>query len=103
MPSSQAYDLRRPTFSLGGISSDICWGIPLGVVITSGESEAVITETFSFLKTTFPGEGDKGPEVCITDDCSAGFNSTWPDTTLLYCAHVSASLLAKLVVLVMGC
>ena len=57
-------------------------GIPLGVEITSGESEAVITETFSFrLKTTFPGDtlygkGDKGPEVCITDDCSAGFNST---------------------------
>ena len=81
MPSSQAYDLRRPTFSLGGISSDIYCGIPLGrVVITSGESEAVITETVSFLKTTFPGDtlgiGDKGPKVCITDDCSAGFNST---------------------------
>ena len=88
MLSFQAYDLRRPTFSLEGISSDICWGIPLGVEITSGESEAVIAETFSFLKTTFPGDtlygkGDKGPEVCITDDCSAGFNSTWPDTTLL--------------------
>ena len=51
-------------------------GIPLGVVITSGESEEVITEAMTFLKAIVPtnafyGRGAQGPEVCITDDCDA--------------------------------
>ena len=51
-------------------------GIPLGVVITSGESEEVITEAITFLKAILPtnafyGRGAQAPEVCITDDCDA--------------------------------
>ena len=80
-----------PTFVISTCTS--AGGIPLGVVITSGESEAVITEAVTFLKNILPcnafyGRGFKGPEVCITDDCDAeraALRNTWPDTTLLLC------------------
>lgn len=46
------------------------------MVITSGESEEIITEAMTFLKTVLPtnafyGRGANGPEICITDDSDA--------------------------------
>ena len=63
-----------PTFIIRTCSS--AGGIPLGVVIISGESEGVLTEAFSFLKKVLPdnafyGKGQRGPDLCITDDCDA--------------------------------
>ena len=80
-----------PTFIMSTCTS--AGGIPLGVVITYGESEAVITEATTFLKSILPanafyGKGAKGPDVCITDDCDAeraALKNTWPDTVLLLC------------------
>ena len=82
---------NSPTFIMSTCTA--AGGIPLGVVITSGESEETITEAFSYLRMVLPpdafyGRGIKGPENCITDDCSAERNalrSTWPDMSLLLC------------------
>ena len=80
-----------PTFVMSTCTS--AGGIPLGVVITSGESEDVITEAMTFLKTVlltnaFYGKGANGPEICITDDSDAeraALRNVWPDTTFLLC------------------
>lgn len=63
-----------PTFIISTSSS--AGGIPLGIVITSGESEAVLTEAFSLLKKVLPekafySRGYQGPQLCITDNCDA--------------------------------
>ena len=80
-----------PTFIISTSSS--AGGIPLGIVITSGESEAVLTEAFSLLKKILPekafyGQGYQGPELCITDDCDAergALKNNWQKITLLLC------------------
>ena len=80
-----------PTFIMSTSSS--AGGIPLGVVITSGEAETTLTEAFSYLKTVMPqksfyGRGGKGPSMFVTDDCDAEKNalrSTWPDSNQLLC------------------
>ena len=61
--------------------------------VTSGESEEVITEAMTFLKTVLPtnafyGKGFSGPEICITDDSDAeraALKNIWPGTTFLLC------------------
>ena len=87
-----------PTFIMSTCTSG--GGIPLGVVITSGESEEVITEAITFLKAILPtnafyGRGAQGPEVCITDDCDAeraALKNTWPNTARLLCSfHYTCS------------
>ena len=81
-----------PTFIMSTCTST--GGIPLGVVITSGESEAVITEAITFLKTTLPpnafySRGAKGPECALQMTVMLKeqhyIRSTWPHTTLLLC------------------
>ena len=63
-----------PTFILS--TSCSAGGVPLGVVITSGENETTITEALTFMKAVLPshsfyGRKEQGPEICITDDSSA--------------------------------
>ena len=63
-----------PTFSMSTSSS--AGGIPLGVVITSGESLPTLTESFSYLRSLFPskafyGNGNNGPKLFVTDDNDA--------------------------------
>lgn len=83
---------NSPTFVYSTCSS--AGGIPLGVIITSGESEATITEAVSLLKSTvlppgaFYGRENVGPEMCITDDSAAeraALRTVWPTTILLLC------------------
>ena len=76
-----------PTFILS--TSCSAGGVPLGVVITSGENEATITEALTFMKAvlpphTFYRRNDQGPEIYITDDSSAeraALKTVWPNTT----------------------
>ena len=80
-----------PTFIMSTSSSG--GGVPLGVVITSGESEDTLTESFAHLRSvlpqdTFYGRGTLGPQVFITDDSEAEKNALktiWPETTQLLC------------------
>ena len=80
-----------PTFIFSTSSSG--GGIPLGVVITSGESESTLMQSFSYLRTLMPnnvffGRGSKGPQMFITDDCEAERNalkSVWPESVQLLC------------------
>ncbi|XP_062391790.1 uncharacterized protein LOC134079728 [Sardina pilchardus] len=51
-------------------------GLPLGVVITTSESQNTITAGLKLLKDLLPqdafsGRGDLGPQVVMTDDCQA--------------------------------
>lgn len=80
-----------PTFIISTSSS--AGGIPLGVVVTSGEDESTITEAINFLKMVLPkgafcGRGLNGPKMCITDDCTAertAIKNNWPDIELYLC------------------
>ena len=80
-----------PTFMISTCTP--AGGIPLGVVITSGEDQATISEALTFLKSVFPPDafysrGSKGPEMCITIDSTAeraAIHNTWPETKLYLC------------------
>ena len=82
---------NSPTFILS--TATAAGGIPLGVVITSGESEDVITEALTSLKAILPekafyGRGSAGPELVITDDSAAeqaAIHSTWNGVTIFLC------------------
>ena len=64
-------------------------GIPLGVVITSGESENTLTESFCHLRSAFPqtvfsGRGMKGPQM-FCDAEKRALKNIWPATDQLLC------------------
>ena len=80
-----------PTFFMSTSSS--AGGIPLGVVITSGECMPTLTESFSYLRSIFPtnafyGRGIMGPTMFITDDSEAergALRAVWPNSVQLLC------------------
>ena len=81
-----------PTFILS--TSSPCGAIPLGIVITSGESVPIISEAFSKLKSILPENAFNGnspavgPSTFITDDSQVERKSlgiVWPDARLLLC------------------
>ena len=80
-----------PTFIMSTASSG--GAVPLGVVITSGESESTLTETFSHLRSALPqnafyGKGNDGPQIFITDDSDSEKNALrtiWPEASQLLC------------------
>ena len=80
-----------PTFFMS--TSCSARGIPLGVVITSGEGSSTLTESFSYLKSivppcTFYGKGNSGPTLLITDDSEAergALREIRPSSTQLLC------------------
>ena len=82
---------NSPTFIIRTCTS--AGGIPLGVVITSGESEETLVEAFTYLRTVLPpkafyGRGDRGPELFLTDDNAAeraALKVVWPKSTLMLC------------------
>lgn len=76
-------------------------GLPLGVLITSSESENILTAGFQLLKDLFPpealfGRHEKGPEIIMTDDAEAerkALGKVYPDSTLLLCSfHILQAL-----------
>ncbi|XP_076155836.1 uncharacterized protein LOC143139123 isoform X2 [Alosa pseudoharengus] len=68
-------------------------GLPLGVVITTSESQNTITAGLKLLKAILPqeaffGRGDLGPQVVMTDDCQAlrqAILDTYPQTHPILC------------------
>nr|XP_033481204.1 uncharacterized protein LOC117256028 [Epinephelus lanceolatus] len=69
-------------------------GLPLGVLITTSESQPTITAALQLFSTILPEDGfygrqEKGPQVIMTDDCLALRNSLraiYSDATLILCA-----------------
>lgn len=65
---------NSPTFIIRTCTA--AGGIPLEVAITSEESEPVVAEAISSIKSVLPsdalyGRGERGPQMCITDDSAA--------------------------------
>ena len=72
-------------------------GLPLGFVVTSSESEKVLTTAFKALKLLLPNDAfynrqSAGPVLFMTDDANAEVNAlrhVWPEATFLLCVwHV---------------
>ena len=82
---------NNPLFLLS--TSTPAGGVPLGCVVTSGESESTVTAALKKLKEVLPsnafyGRGDLGAKVMLTDDSPPernALNIIWPDATLLLC------------------
>ena len=81
-----------PTFILS--TSSPCGAVPLGIVITSGESAPIISEAFGKLKSILPENAFNGnspavgPSTFITDDSQVERESlgiVWPYSRLLLC------------------
>ena len=87
--SSSFDDFNNPMFVLS--TSSAAGGLPLGIVLTSGESANIVHEAMSTLSELFPkcaffGKGS--PSNIITDDSMAerdGLQRTWPKSTLYLC------------------
>ena len=68
-------------------------GLPLGLFVTTSESEAAVKCGLNLLKDVLPegaffGHGEEGPKVVMTDDCTAersAIHEVWPLCTLLLC------------------
>ena len=87
--SSSFEDYNNPIFVLS--TSSAAGGLPLGVVVTSGESASTIASGMTHLNKLFPTDsfyGKGSPENIITDDSLAerdGLQETWPESTLYLC------------------
>jgi hypothetical protein len=87
--SSSFEDFNNPMFVIS--TSSAAGGLPLGIVITSGESANIIHKAMSVLSTLFPEEafyGQGSPANVITDDSAAerdGLRRVWPNTKLFLC------------------
>lgn len=68
--------------------------LPLGVLVTTSETEKVLTEGLLLLKDLFPSEAffgrqEKGPQVFMTDDSDAerkALHNVYSESTLLLCS-----------------
>ncbi|XDV26187.1 hypothetical protein PO909_029958 [Leuciscus waleckii] len=72
-------------------------GLPLGVIVTTSESQNTIAAGLKLLQSILPGDafygrGVLGPKVVMTDDCKAlrqALQNVFPQTTSLLCVfHV---------------
>ena len=85
--SSSFEDFNNPMFA-----SSAAGGLPLGIVITSGESANIIHKAMTVLTGLFPDGafyGQGSPANVITDDSAAerdGLRRVWPSTKLI-CAY----------------
>lgn len=70
-------------------------GIPLGVILTSDESEETLLTGFQLLQSILPmnaffGKGLVGPDVVMIDDSVAersAISRCWPQTHILHVMH----------------
>lgn len=68
-------------------------GLPLGIIMTTSESQSTIVAGLNLLKTILPDEGfagreSHGPRIFITDDCLSlrqALHSVYPEASLLLC------------------
>ena len=79
-------DYKNPMFVIS--TSSFAGGLPLGVVVTSGESSSIINSALNHLlsKCSFYGKGK--PDNIITDDAQAERDAlirTWPNTAMYLC------------------
>ena len=87
--SASLDDFNNPMFILS--TSSAAGGLPLGVVITSGESSNIIFDAMTALKGLFPKSlfgGKMYPDNILTDDSSPereGLKRTLPSTKLFLC------------------
>ncbi|KAK3887599.1 hypothetical protein Pcinc_008303 [Petrolisthes cinctipes] len=88
----------------GGVDRHVCrvflfmthsaaGGLPVRLLITSSESEKVLTEGFRLLRDLFPNNAffgrQEGPEIFTTDDAEAerkALHNVFHDSTLLLCS-----------------
>ena len=87
--SASLDDFNNPMFILS--TSSAAGGLPLGVVITSGESSNIIFDAMTALQSLFP-KSSFGVKMyadnILTDDSSPereGVKRTWPSTKLFLC------------------
>ena len=87
--SSSFEDFNNPLFVIS--TSSAAGGLPLGIVITSGESADVIKKGMTALKKLFPISsfyGNTCPTNIIIDDSLAerdGLHQTWPSANIFLC------------------
>ncbi|KAK3925042.1 Protein FAR-RED IMPAIRED RESPONSE 1 [Frankliniella fusca] len=75
------------------IAPSLAGGLPLGIIMTSSESEVLVTKGLKMLQNLYPekafyGRGELGPKVFITDAAKNERNSLaslYPFATLLLC------------------
>ena len=79
------------------LTHSIVGGLPLGVLITTNETQQTLMVAFRLLGNmlgadAFHGRGARGPMVIMTDDCKAerqALQASYPESTLLLCCfHV---------------
>ena len=82
-------DYNNPMFVIS--TSSAAGGLPLGVVVTSGESSSIINSAMTHLKSLFPKcsfYGKGSPNNIITDDSQAersGLRRIWPNASIYLC------------------
>ena len=87
--SSSFDDYNNPMFVIS--TSSAAGRLPLGVVVTSGESSSIINSAMTHLKSLFPKcsfYGKGSPNNIITDDSQAersGLRRTWPNASMYLC------------------
>ena len=87
--SSSFNDFNNSMFVVS--TSSAAGGLPLGVVVTSGESSSIVYQAMCALKELLPKRafyGQNSPENIITDNSSAerdGLKNAWPTATLYLC------------------
>ena len=87
--SSSFEDVNNPMLVLS--TSSGAGGLPLGIVVTSGESANIIHRAMTVLTSLFPKGafyGQGSPANVITDDSAAerdGLRRVWPSTKLYFC------------------
>ena len=87
--SSSFEDFNNPMFVIS--TSSAAGGLPLGIVVTSGESANIIYRAMTVLTGLFPDGafyGQGSPANVITDDSAAekdGLRRVWPSTKLYLC------------------
>ena len=84
--SSSFDDYKNPMFVISTSSS--AGGLPLGVVVTSGESSSTINSAMNHLKCRGSFYGKGSPDNIITDNTQAehdGRRRTWPNAAMYLC------------------
>lgn len=76
------------------LTNSFAGGLPLGILITSTESDEVLIEGFKTIKellpaeTSFGGRGLQGPQIFMTDNSAAernGLEANFPNAIFLLC------------------